>query len=74
MAQMLPPGRPFGSSMGWSLGIQVAARTKAVLQRGRRMEPGPTEFMLYWTVRGVRGNEFRVDHAFATPSLLAGRA
>jgi exonuclease III len=37
----------------------------------RHHHPGTTEFTWYWTVRGVRGNGFRVDHAFATPSLLA---
>jgi exonuclease III len=37
----------------------------------RYRHPGATEFTWYWTVRGVRGNGFRVDHAFASPSLLA---
>jgi exodeoxyribonuclease III len=37
----------------------------------RHHHPGATEFTWYWTVRGVRGNGFRVDHAFASPSLLA---
>jgi exodeoxyribonuclease III len=37
----------------------------------RHRHPGTTEFTWYWTVRGVRGNGFRVDHAFVTPSLLA---
>jgi len=36
----------------------------------RHRHPGATEFTWYWTVRGVRGNGFRVDHAFATPNLL----
>jgi exodeoxyribonuclease-3 len=37
----------------------------------RRHNPGGTEFTWYSKVKGgVRGNGFRVDHAFATPSLL----
>ena len=32
--------------------------------------PGPTEWTWYSTLKGgVRGNGFRLDHAFATPSL-----
>jgi exodeoxyribonuclease III len=37
----------------------------------RHHNPGPTEWTWYSTLKGgVRGNGFRVDHAFATPSLL----
>jgi exonuclease III len=36
----------------------------------RHFHPGTTEFTWYWTANGVRGNGFRVDHAFGTPGLL----
>ena len=37
----------------------------------RRHNPGVTEYTWYSTLKGgVRGNGFRLDHAFATPGLL----
>jgi exodeoxyribonuclease III len=37
----------------------------------RHHNPGPTEWTWYSTLKGgARGNGFRLDHAFATPSLL----
>jgi exodeoxyribonuclease III len=36
----------------------------------RHYHPGATEFTWYWKARGVRGNGYRIDHAFTTPSLL----
>ena len=36
----------------------------------RRFNPGPTEWTWYSTLKGgVRGNGFRLDHAFASPAL-----
>ena len=37
----------------------------------RRHHPRATECTWYSNTRGVRGNGFRVDHAFSTPALLA---
>jgi exonuclease III len=36
----------------------------------RHDHPGSTEFTWYWKARGVRGKGYRIDHAFASPSLL----
>ena len=38
----------------------------------RHHNPGPTEYTWFSTLKGgLRGNGFRIDHAFATPVLLA---
>ena len=37
----------------------------------RHHNPGDTEFSWYWKAHGVRGNGYRVDHAFASPALAA---